>query len=278
LTEIALWQHVEAAFALSLAGDHAEAARAFEAVLALDPDNLLALKFLGARALETGDLTRAVTFNERVAASGLHTADALSNLVLAYDRLGRREDALRAATRALEADPDHVAARFNRAVVLTAAGKSTEALQDLERVVALDPRHGGASALRAQLHSPTLAARVAARRLAGEGNLPAAIRRLDEAVAANAQDVELHDELGVLRMQAGDVAGARAAFERATALAPERLDVRERLAAALHRAGDRRQARFHFAAVTAASPSSGRAPRGADPRMAGRVSGLVLSR
>ena len=117
-THIALWRQIEEGLALSLHDDHVSAARVFEDVLRQDPGNVLALKFVGARALETGDLPRAVALNERVAASGLHVADASSNLVLAYDRLGRVQEALAAAARALDADPEHVAARYNRAVVL----------------------------------------------------------------------------------------------------------------------------------------------------------------
>ena len=132
-TRIDVWRDVEQGLALSQRGDHAAAARVFERVLIEDPDNVLALKFLGGRALESGDLARAVALNERVVASGLHVGDALSNLVLAYHRLGRRDDALAAAARALEADPDHVAARYNRALVLADGRRNAEAAQELDR-------------------------------------------------------------------------------------------------------------------------------------------------
>lgn len=119
---------------LALGNEHVAAARIFEGVLAKDPDNVLALKFLGGRALEIGDLARAVDLNERVVKSGLHVADAMSNLVLTFDRLNRRDEALAIADRALGVDPDHVAARCNRAVVLAAAGRTADAARDLESV------------------------------------------------------------------------------------------------------------------------------------------------
>ena len=66
----------------------------FASVLKRDPANVLAAKFLGAVALERGDLDRAIALNEKVAASGQHLVDALSNLTVAYLRAGRVEKAL----------------------------------------------------------------------------------------------------------------------------------------------------------------------------------------
>jgi arylsulfatase A-like enzyme/predicted Zn-dependent protease len=262
MDRIAVWGRIEEALALAHRGDHGGAERVFGEVLREDPENPLALKFLGARALEVGDLARAVTLNERVVAGGLHVPDALSNLMLAYAQLNRPADALRAATRALEIEPDHVAARFNRAVVLANAGQNAEAMQDLGRVLELDPEHAGARALRTRLTATpsTPDPRARAQALAASGDLAGAMRVLDEAIATQPRSSSLHDARGILRSRVGDLPGARAAFERALALDPDSIEIRERLGAVMHRAGDRRAARAQFERVLARAPDR-RAPR-----------------
>ncbi len=121
-SRIGVWELDERGLTLSNEGDHAGAAAAFEAALRDDPGNVLALKFLGAAALEKGDLVRAIHYNERVVASGLHQADALSNLALAQFRAGRFDAALASARRALQVAPHHVAARANLVLILEQIG------------------------------------------------------------------------------------------------------------------------------------------------------------
>jgi arylsulfatase A-like enzyme/Tfp pilus assembly protein PilF len=246
---LALWGRIERALALSHRAEHVKAAAIFEDVLREDPDNVLALKFLGARALEVGDLARAVTLNERVVASGLHVADALSNLALAFDRLGRKTEALDAAAKAIAIAPDHAAARYNRAAVLAGMGRVAEAQQDLAHVIKIEPNHPGAKALEARLRAAPVPT-----------DLASAARSLEAAIAADPKNPELYIQLGIVRARAGDMLEAQGAFEQALALNPQATDALERLGALLHRMGKRREARARFEAVLAREAAR-RAPK-----------------
>lgn len=145
-TRLDVWQDIERALELEASGRRPQAAEMFDAVLAQDPENVLALKFLGALALEQGNLKRAIEFNEKVAASGLHLADALSNLALAYLRAGRLQDARERARLAFENDPDSAAARANLVLVLqeigsrdARAGRTQGAIAAFREATTVDP-------------------------------------------------------------------------------------------------------------------------------------------
>ena len=75
---MAVWRDVEAGLERAQAGARDDAAAVFTRVLAADPENVLALKFLGAYAIEHGDLDRGIALNERVLATGLHVGDVRS--------------------------------------------------------------------------------------------------------------------------------------------------------------------------------------------------------
>jgi arylsulfatase A-like enzyme/Flp pilus assembly protein TadD len=145
-TRMDVWQDIERALELEASGRRAQSAEVFAAVLAKDPENVLASKFLGALALEQGDLKRAIELNEKVAASGLHLADALSNLALAYLRSGRFADARERARLAVEQDPDSPAARANLVLVLqeigirnARAGRTDSAIAAFREAATVDP-------------------------------------------------------------------------------------------------------------------------------------------
>jgi len=254
-----LWIRVERALEHSQLGAHQKATEEFEAVLREDPDNVLALRFLGAEALARGDLARAVRLNRRVVESGLHLADAASNLALALHRQGRSDAALEVADQALAASADHLSARVNRATILADLGRRQEALQEIERVLAARPDHEGARTLRARLESAAADAPdpqlETARRQISSGDLDAARATLLQAVARRPDAADVHDLLGSVQARQGDLAAARRAFEAAVARDPQRAEYVERLAAVLHQTGDLQGARARFEQALAIDPS-----------------------
>ena len=133
---IAEWEQVEHGIELSLMGDQKAAGSVFESVLHQNPEDVLALKFLGAAALERGDLARAIVYNQRVVSTGLHLADALSNLSLAYYRSSRLDAALTSARAAVHADPSHQAARANLLLILQTVGSDRERAGNIEGALA----------------------------------------------------------------------------------------------------------------------------------------------
>ena len=177
-----VWQQVERGLELAHGGRHAEATAAFEAALRDDPGNVLALKFLGAASLERGDLAGAIKYNERVVESGLHLADALSNLVLAYYGAGRLNEAIASGRRAMQADASHRAARKNLTLVLQAMGTAR----------------------------------------ARAGDAAGAIDALEEAATLDPSNVEVTERLGAVLHRAGRAEEARSRFEAVVAAAPDR--------------------------------------------------------
>jgi arylsulfatase A-like enzyme/Flp pilus assembly protein TadD len=74
-------------------GRHDRARQAFSRVLKLDPTSATAYANLGADDLATGDLTRAVGDLTEAVALDARNYDALYNLAMALDALGRRDEA-----------------------------------------------------------------------------------------------------------------------------------------------------------------------------------------
>lgn len=177
-----VWDRIERGLELANTGKRDEARQAFESVLRGDPDNVLALKFLGADALSRGDLRRAIALNERVAARGVHVADALSNAALAHFRAGDLRAAIDRARGAVRADPAHPGARANLALALLSVGSAH----------------------------------------ARNGDTQAAIAAFEEAAAAEPANLDVLERLGAALHQAGRREEARSRFEAVVAAAPER--------------------------------------------------------
>ncbi len=121
---------------------------------------------------------------------------------------GDADRAFGAATMALTLAPDEPALVLDRALALGAMERYAEALEDLDRAVALDPSRADAWVLRG----------AAQRRL---GRAAEAERDVARALALSPDNAEALLERGALRRSRGDVRGARADWERAARLAPD---------------------------------------------------------
>lgn len=247
-TRLDVWHDVERALELEAAGRRDAAAAVFEAVLVQDRDNVLALKFLGALALERGNLKRAIEFNERVAASGLHLVDALSNLALAYVREGRLEDARERARLAVQADPGSAPARANLVLILQeigardaragrmesavaafreAASVDPDNLDAIERLAAVLHRSGRAPEAKALFESVVSRApgrpapQLSLAMLDMEADRPReAIARLERIRSGWAGAYRAECYLGEAYLAIGDRPRSRAAYEACVAKAP----------------------------------------------------------
>ena len=110
---------------------------------------------------------------------------------------------------ALESAPDWPDALIGRAYALEQQGRFEAALADVIRATALAPQNAGALAV---LQSALL------RRL---GRVRDAATLLDTAIAEAPDQADLYLERGLVRLLAGDDAGARADWQQVTTLAPE---------------------------------------------------------
>jgi choline-sulfatase len=125
--------------ALGRAGRSAEAARAFQRVLALDPGNALAHFNLGTALLDAGDFAGALDHLEQSVRSNPKSAAAWSSLGLARIRRGDEPGAVECWRRALQLDRAQYAALYNLAIAEGRRGEVREARAALERFVAEAP-------------------------------------------------------------------------------------------------------------------------------------------
>lgn len=120
---------------------------------------------------------------------------------------GDPDRAFAAATMALTLAPDDPALVLDRAAALGAMDRYAEALEDLDRAVALDPSRADAWVLRG----------AAKRQL---GRTAEAERDVARALSLAPDNAEALLERGALRRSKGDLRGARADWERVARLAP----------------------------------------------------------
>ncbi len=109
---------------------------------------------------------------------------------------------------AIQAQPNRLELRLDRAQALAELNDYPAARADLDVALSLDPTRDDALALRA-----------AARRLTGD--LPGALEDAELALALNRRNVEALLERGILRAQAGDRAGARADLIQVRMIQPD---------------------------------------------------------
>lgn len=167
----------------------------------------LALAFLA-----QGDVARAAERLEALAARSSAPAAARAAIYgqagqawMLAEQPGR---AFAATTMGLVLMPDDPELLTDRALALAALGRHAEALADLDRVLAGDPRRAEALVLRA----------AAKRRMERIAEAEADVAR---ALALAPDNAEALLERGIIRQLRGDTAGARADWERAVALAPD---------------------------------------------------------
>lgn len=139
LLESALAYH-NRGFEAFAAGRWAEAAEAFRAGLALEPDNVAIRHTLGTALHQTGDVGGAVREFEAVLGIEPGHAQALFSLGVIHASEGRFDAARRRFEAAIEHQPDYVEVRLALADLLQGMGRPEGALSQYEAVVEIDPR------------------------------------------------------------------------------------------------------------------------------------------
>jgi putative thioredoxin len=137
--------------ARAAAGDAAGAARLWEAALAEDPREPLALLGLARLRAEEGKADEALGLLERIGPGTRVSGEAdrlAAELRTRVGAGGADEDALRARVREL---PDDLGARLDLGRLLAASGRHAEALEALLEVVRRDPGHQEGAARLAML-------------------------------------------------------------------------------------------------------------------------------
>jgi protein O-GlcNAc transferase len=121
------------------AGRLAQAAAAFERVLAADPRAHDALRLLGAIALRSGQADRAVALFQRATAVDPGNPVHASNLGNALAAVGRHDDALHAYATALALNPGFAEAHYNRGRVYQEQGRLADAVASYSKAIEIRP-------------------------------------------------------------------------------------------------------------------------------------------
>jgi len=117
------------------------------------------------------------------------------------------EQAIESFRRALELAPRHTLARYNLALVLRRADRLPEALAELERALAIEPRPE-AHYLMGVIYWH-------------QGEIDRAVSALRAAVAAEPRYADAHETLGSVLKEKRDWSGASASLRRAIAIRPD---------------------------------------------------------
>jgi putative PEP-CTERM system TPR-repeat lipoprotein len=188
-------------------GNYAQAEMFLKSVVVGDADNVQARKMLAAARLGLQQPQGALD----ILRPALDGADAsvLAMLGQASVRAGAYDDGLEYLERSLAADPDNPSVQLELAAGYLASGRVDEAITALEAV----PEEEGAELMRREL----LLVLALARKQDWEG----ARTRARELVRRMPDQPMAHNLSGSVELAAGDVAAARAAFERAAELQPD---------------------------------------------------------
>lgn len=124
--------------------DFVAAAKLFNEVLVLQPDNAVALYSLSVIALNSGNLSDALELSTR----GVKAAPAFAPLHFVHGAVlqatGDKEAALRSFDAALEIQPDYPEVLLNSGAMLRSMFRHSEALERFNKIVSLNPDHAGA--------------------------------------------------------------------------------------------------------------------------------------
>lgn len=205
---------------------------AWRAAHAARPDDRRASRGLVLALVAAGRSPEAVTLARAAVDRARDDPDALLTLGLAQSEQDV-EAALESFTRVLAHAPHHTLARYNLALVLKRLDRLDEAIAQLRRVIATDPRPEAHYALAASWWH--------------RGDAGRATAALQDAIAAEPRHAEAHQMLGAVRAAERDWTGAAAALRQALALRSDVPGTHETLARVLRASGDEAGASRHFA-------------------------------
>ena len=131
------------------AGNLAEAARLYAAILNASPRNFQALYLLGFVHFQQGQFEEAARLIGEAVKINPASPDAFYNRGCALQNLQRHAEALAAFDRAIALKPDYDEALINRGTALMALKRHAEAIASFDRALALKPRDAEALSNRA---------------------------------------------------------------------------------------------------------------------------------
>ena len=205
---------------------------AYRRALAARPAHRKAANNLIVTLVTAGRSPEAVTRARELVASAPGDADAYFTLGLAQSEQDMTE-AMKTFRRVLELSPRHVLARYNLALVLKREDRMIEAIDELKRTIAIEPRAEAYYTL-GVIHWH-------------QGDLRLARDALLSAVTVQPHYPDALHALGSGQRAEGDLAGAAASLRRAVAIRPDLWAAHYTLGQVLQRSGDQGGAAKHLA-------------------------------
>lgn len=220
------------------AGELKAAAEHYESALKLRPDYGIALNNLGNIHLTSDRPLLALPYYERaLALSGkADRVDALNNMGLALDRLGRTTEAIERLREAVALEPGYEKAYNNLGLILARLGDLGGALEAYRRAVELKPNF-----LQARRNLSTLLNDLGFQ-AAHEGRLGPAGELYREALAVQPANLKALANLGDTLLAQGRTEEALRLWREGLRVLPESPELRHNMAVALLRLGRREEA------------------------------------
>jgi arylsulfatase A-like enzyme/tetratricopeptide (TPR) repeat protein len=211
---------------LLASGQPREAVTRAQGALAMDPENLAALRNLSRGLAMLGRLDEAADAAAKASAVAPWSAQAAMVEADVEFQRGRHRRALELIDHALELDERFVEARLDRARYLAALGRTEEASATLQRLLAENPDNSWVELRYAEIVE------------IGAGNLDAARRRLREVLTRNPQFAEAWLLLGTVATRSGSNAEAIETYREAIDSGATSSEIRTRLALLLAETSD----------------------------------------
>ena len=260
--------------ALSGTSDLPGAVTAFRKAVALDPKYGRAWSNLGSTLAQSGDYAEAVGVFEKALGLEPNSAGAHLNLGMALRETGELERALEHLGKVVANEPGNAVMQYELGQTLRQKGNLAAAVEAFEKAIELDPElREGYYALGVTLRQqsaavgkparppagPATTLYASAQEAVGRGELGEARRLLGEALALDDRQAQLHNLLGFVLGQQGDLQAALDHLRRAVDLAPESADARYNHGVALHYSGAPDQAIRELEASVRLDPATGAA-------------------
>ena len=189
-------------------GRRKDAERSYRQAMAITPDSAEPYNALGTVKASQGKRAEAEKLYAEALKRDPNLLAARNNLaVLLAARKDRFPEAVQLWRKNLADKPNHLPSRLALAESYAANGQGREAAAEYEEVVRLKPEYIGA--------------RVALARLQTKDRPAAALANLKEAARREPSDASIQESIGDLELAAGNIAGAREAYDRALKLAPD---------------------------------------------------------
>jgi tetratricopeptide (TPR) repeat protein len=217
--------------ALAQMGAFEAAIGAFERALSERPDFQKAANSLVLTLVQAGRSADAVVRARAFIARAPDDPDRYFTLGLAQSEQDV-EAAMATFRQVLRLAPRHTLARYNLALVLQRADRLREAIEELERAIALEPRAEVYYSLGVSCWH--------------RGDLDRAVQSLQAATALDPRHAAAYHALGAVLKERQDWPGAASAFRRAIALQPDAPAARVALARVMQLSGDEAGARVQL--------------------------------